>query len=172
MQTDSHNIWTSFHATLAQEGANPVFNHADPGAPAPGATTPGAPGTTTPPAGGGGPPASPFGGIIMPMIFVMGAIILFSIFSNRKQEKRRRELLGSIKKYDKVVTIGGLIGTVVELRDDEVVLKVDEHSSTKVRFTRSAIQSVLRPPAESESVKGHEEVAESKSKGESVGAKN
>jgi preprotein translocase subunit YajC len=177
-QSDTHGFWSSFQATLAQnnnQGANPVFNQANPGAGSPTNTAaPGAGGTTTAPAptgGGGAPQGSPFGGIFIPLMVMMGAIILFSFLSNRKQDKKRRQLLNAVKKYDKVVTLGGIIGTVVELRDDEVVLKVDEHSSTKIRFTRSAIQQVLRPPGESETAKGGEEIAESKSKGESVGAK-
>lgn len=176
-QSDTHGFWTSFHATLAQngtQGANPVFNQANPGAGgAPNTTAPGAGGTTTAPVptGGGAPQGSPFGGIFIPLMVMMGAIILFSFLSNRKQDKKRRELLGAVKKYDKVVTLGGLIGTVVELRDDEVVLKVDEHSSTKIRFTRAAIQQVIRPPGETEPAKGGDELTESKSKGESVGVK-
>jgi preprotein translocase YajC subunit len=42
-----------------------------------------------------------------------------------------------------VVTIGGIVGTVVATRDDEVVLKVDESTNTKMTFVRKAIQRVL-----------------------------
>ncbi len=145
MQTEIHAIWTPF-ATLAQEsGANPIFNQANPGQAPAGGGTPTAPGTTGAPVGSQ-PSASPFGGIMLPLFAVLAVFIILNVFTSRKQDKKRRELLGAIKKYDKVVTIGGIIGTVVELRDDEVVLKVDDHSSTKIRFTRAAIQSVLRPP--------------------------
>jgi preprotein translocase subunit YajC len=108
----------------------------------------------------------------MPLVLVVMVILIFSAITGRRQEKKRRELLSSVKKYDKVVTIGGLIGTVVELRDDEVVLKVDDHSSTKIRFTRSSIQHVLRPPGETPAGKGDEKDAETGAKSESVGAKN
>ena len=55
-----------------------------------------------------------------------------------------QQLLSSLKKQDRVLTIGGLIGTVVEVRDDEVVLKIDENANTRARFTKNAIQQVLK----------------------------
>lgn len=169
MQIEPHAVWTSLHATLAQGGnANPLFNQANPGGQAPAPTDGSTP--TTPGTGARGPAGgTPQGSLsfMLPLFIVLGGVILIQVFAARKQDKKRKSLLSAVKKYDKVVTIGGIIGTVVELRDDEVVLKVDEHSSTKIRFTRSAIQTVLRAPEESKGA----EVVESKSKGESVGAK-
>jgi preprotein translocase subunit YajC len=86
---------------------------------------------------------SPFGGILPILILIMVAFLVMSIFSQRKEKKRRQALLADLKKNDKVVTIGGIVGTIVELRDNEVVLKVDESSNTRMRFTRSAIQGPL-----------------------------
>ena len=42
-----------------------------------------------------------------------------------------------------VVTVGGIIGTVADIRDDEVVLVTDETSRTRIRVTRASIQQVL-----------------------------
>jgi preprotein translocase subunit YajC len=52
-------------------------------------------------------------------------------------------MLGQLKKGDRIQTIGGVLGTVVEARDTEVLVKVDESSNTKIRFARSAIHRVL-----------------------------
>jgi preprotein translocase subunit YajC len=52
-------------------------------------------------------------------------------------------MLAELSKNDRVVTIGGVIGTVVEVRENEVVLKVDESSNTRMRFSRNAIQSLV-----------------------------
>ena len=62
--------------------------------------------------------------------------------SNREKQQRQ-ELLNSLKKNDKVITIGGLIGTVANVTPDgkEVTLKVDDN--TKLRFLRSSIQTVV-----------------------------
>ena len=103
------------------------------------------PGTTgTPPAGGAPPPA------LFDMIRSFGPIILivivfyFFIFgSKRKQEKQRQNMLSQLKKGDRIQTIGGILGTVIEARDSEVLVKVDESSNAKIRFSRSAIHKVV-----------------------------
>ena len=51
-------------------------------------------------------------------------------------------MLDTMQKNSRVRTIGGIIGTIVDVRDDEVVIKIDEASNTKMRVTRSAIGKV------------------------------
>jgi preprotein translocase YajC subunit len=58
-------------------------------------------------------------------------------------------MLSSIKKNDSVRTVGGIIGSVVEVKPDVVVLKVDENSNTKVTVARSKIEAVLKESAAS-----------------------
>jgi preprotein translocase subunit YajC len=76
---------------------------------------------------------------------MLGVIVMyFFIFrSKRNQDKKRAEQMNSLKRGDRVQTIGGILGTVVEAKDDEVLLKVDETSNTKIRFSRNAIHRVL-----------------------------
>jgi len=76
---------------------------------------------------------------------LLGIIVLyFFVFrSKRKQDRQRQDMLGQLKKGDRVQTIGGILGTVIEARDTEVLVKVDESSNTKIRFARSAIHRVL-----------------------------
>lgn len=76
------------------------------------------------------------GGMFLVMIF-------FSISSGRKEKKKKAELMASLAKGSKVQTIGGILGTVVEVRDDELIVKVDENSNTRLRFAKSAITAVL-----------------------------
>jgi len=88
------------------------------------------------------PQGSPFSGLLpIILIFVVLWIVLF--LPQRREKKRRQELLAMIKKGDRVLTVGGAIGTVLEVRPNEVTLKVDENTNTRMRFSRSAIQSVL-----------------------------
>jgi preprotein translocase subunit YajC len=103
--------------------------------------------TTTSPAGAAAtqattaPPwwASPF---VLPMILL--ALFLFlSSRSKKTQERKVQDMLNAIKRGDKVQTIGGILGTVVEARDTEVLVKVDETNNTKIRFSRKAIHRVL-----------------------------
>ena len=80
------------------------------------------------------------------MIWIMLAAIIglfwWSSRSRKKQDQKHRDLLASLKKGDKIVTVGGIIGMVVEVREDEVVVKVDETNNVRMRFTRGAIRSV------------------------------
>jgi preprotein translocase subunit YajC len=92
------------------------------------------------PSGGQQAPA-PFGGGMMFILLAMVLLMLFtSIMAGRKEKKKRAELMSSLKKQDKVQMIGGIIGTVVELSDDEVVLRVEEG---RIRFHKSAVQAIL-----------------------------
>lgn len=76
-------------------------------------------------------------------------IVMFWIMSSgrRKEQKRFQEMLNALKRNDRVLTIGGIVGTVVEVRDDVVILKVDETNNVKMQFLRSAIKEVLRESA-------------------------
>ncbi|MEM9417822.1 MAG: preprotein translocase subunit YajC [Planctomycetota bacterium] len=95
------------------------------------------------PDGGATTGANPFGGgFITLMILMFGLMILFTMGGNRKEKKRRAQLLADLSKGAKVQTVGGVIGKVVEVRDDEVLVKVDENTNTSMRFAKSAINSV------------------------------
>lgn len=94
----------------------------------------------------GNTPAAPSGlGPIFPILLaIMAFMIITTIMSGRKEKKKRAEMMSSLGKHDRVQTIGGIIGVIQELRDDEVVLRVDESSNTRIRFARSAVQQVLK----------------------------
>ena len=99
---------------------------------------------TTAPAGTPPPPA--FQLISSPMFILVLAMIAFWIFvsgGKRKEERKRQDMLNQLKKGDRIQTIGGILGTVIEARDSEVLVKVDESSNTKLKFSRSAIHKVL-----------------------------
>lgn len=115
-----------------------------------GAAAPGATGTAAPAGQQGPPPSNPFS-LMGPLLLVMVFVIGFSMLTSRKEKKRREQVLASIKKGEKVLTIGGIIGTIADVRDDEVTLRVDENSNVKMRFTRSSIQQVLKSVPDTES---------------------
>lgn len=113
----------------------------------------GAGGTTAAPSGGadGATPPAGGGGGIDPMLMMLPLLAVLFIFMtipaarrDKRQRKERQAMLDALGKHDKVMTTGGVIGTVVELRDDEVVLKVDENTNTRIKFSRTAIQQVIR----------------------------
>lgn len=134
--------------TLAQNGAAPsIPGEARPMTADPGAL--GGPGTNE-----GAP--SGFPPLIIIMFLVITMMIVFSILGQRRERKKRESLIRAVKKHDKVQTIGGVIGSIVELKPDFVVLKVDESSNTRITFARSAIQQVIKSsdsrPEETEKV--------------------
>lgn len=78
------------------------------------------------------------------LMLAMLVFFLLSARSQRKREKKQREELhANLAKNNRVLTLGGIIGTIVSVKDDEVVLKVDESTNTKMTIIKSAIQRVL-----------------------------
>ena len=78
----------------------------------------------------------------MQLLFIGGIFVImyFILFREpRKRQRQQQQMVQSIKKNDKVRTVGGIIGTVVDVKDDEIVLKVDESNNTKIRIMASAI---------------------------------
>jgi preprotein translocase subunit YajC len=57
----------------------------------------------------------------------------------RKKQQQHKQMVQSLQKNDRVRTIGGIIGTVVDIKDDEITLKVDESNNTKIKVASSAI---------------------------------
>jgi preprotein translocase subunit YajC len=57
-------------------------------------------------------------------------------------------MLPNVKKGDKITTIGGIVGTIVEMREKDVTVKIDESANTRVKFARWAIRGVGAPDEE------------------------
>lgn len=80
----------------------------------------------------------------MPLFLGLGLIMWFLVLRPRSAEQKKyKDMMSSIKKGDRVITIAGIIGTVVNLTDDEVVLKIDESTNTKMTLVRNAIKANL-----------------------------
>lgn len=98
----------------------------------------------TGPAGQKPPPWAEFFSSPMSLLAIGLLFLWIFMFSGkRKDEKKRKDLLNQIKRGDRVQTIGGIIGKVVEAEELKVLLKVDESSNTKIWFSRGAIAKVL-----------------------------
>ncbi len=87
------------------------------------------------------------GGGLTQFLFLMGGMILIMYFvlfrPQMKEQKKRKAMLASIKKHDHVLTNGGIHGVVVSVSDNDVVLKIDENSNIRVKFSRSAVNNIL-----------------------------
>ena len=77
-------------------------------------------------------------------LLIIGVFWFFLMGGQRREKKKRAALIAAIKKGDKVQTVGGVLGTVVEVRPSDVLVKVDENANTRIKFARSAIQNILQ----------------------------
>lgn len=77
------------------------------------------------------------------MLVIMGVFVFMSMSGQRREKKKHAKMLSALGKGNRVLTAGGIYGTVVELRDNEVLVKVDENNNTRMKFTREAIKTVL-----------------------------
>ena len=92
--------------------------------------------------------ASPGGsGQLATTFITFGLVFLIFYFliirPQNKKQKEARQMLANLKKGDRVVTIGGIRGTIQAVKDDAVVLKVDDN--TKIEFNKTAVAAVLNP---------------------------
>jgi preprotein translocase subunit YajC len=102
---------------------------------------------TSTPSAPAAPPAQGWDVLLRQMLPLFLIIAVFWWWMGRSRRKERQafeNLLSSLKRNDRVQTIGGVYGTVVDVRGNEVVLKVDETNNVKIRFNRSAIKEVIR----------------------------
>ena len=85
---------------------------------------------------------------VFPMV-VIGFLWYFLLFRpQRREQQRRQDVLKALKKNDRVVTIGGIIGTIASVSQDgqDVTLKVDDN--TRIRMLRSSIQGPYKEEKE------------------------
>lgn len=80
-------------------------------------------------------------------IILMVVIFYFLLWRpQKKQQKRRQEMLDSLKPGAKIVTVGGVMGTIVSLHDDYLVIRVAD--KVEIRVTRAAVAQVLSKGSE------------------------
>ena len=80
------------------------------------------------------------GGLALPLLFFV-ALYFLMILPNQRKQKKWQEMLGQIKSGDRVTTNGGIRGTVLNVKDDSVVLRV-QPDGVKLEFVKSAIAAV------------------------------
>ncbi|MCQ2412960.1 MAG: preprotein translocase subunit YajC [Sphaerochaetaceae bacterium] len=95
--------------------------------------------------------ASAGGSMVTTLITFAVIIMIFYFLIIRPQKKRDNEvknMLAAMKKGDKIVTIGGIRGTVAVVKESTVIVKVDDN--TRIEFSKNAISQVLNQKAETE----------------------
>ena len=80
---------------------------------------------------------------VLPWLLILAVMLVVMILPGKQQAKKRKEMMAGMSKNDRVLTRGGIIGVVMEVRDNEIILKVDESNNTRMHFARQAIQHVF-----------------------------
>ncbi|HOW58174.1 MAG TPA: preprotein translocase subunit YajC [Candidatus Omnitrophota bacterium] len=89
-----------------------------------------------------GVPAGQGGSIMafLPMYLIMfGILYFFMIRPQQKKQKELQNMIANLKKGDRVITSGGIIGVITGIQNDYLVLKVGDSDTTKIEVLKSAI---------------------------------
>jgi len=84
----------------------------------------------------------------LPFVLIIVIVYFLMIRPQNKKRKETEKMLAAIKKGDKIVTIGGLHGTIQTVKESTVIIKVDDN--VKLEFLRSAISNVVQPSKDKE----------------------
>ncbi|MBM3244421.1 MAG: preprotein translocase subunit YajC [Candidatus Omnitrophica bacterium] len=90
----------------------------------------------------------PQGQAVNPIVNLFPLLLIFVIFyfllirPQKKQEKERQKMIGSLNKNDDVVTSGGIHGTVVNVKDKTVVIRIDENVKIEVEKNCIALKTI------------------------------
>ena len=77
----------------------------------------------------------------LPIVLIIGIFYFLILRPQNKKQKETQRMIQALKKGDRVVTIGGIHGVIQTVKENSLILKVDEN--VKLEFTRSAISSVI-----------------------------
>lgn len=89
----------------------------------------------------------------MLLVTIVAIMFLYMFIVQRpamkKEQETRENMLKNLKKNDRILTSGGMYGIVtnVQLDADEITVRVDETTNTKIKITRSAVQKILNGDA-------------------------
>lgn len=118
--------------------------------------------------------AAPVGGMggglitFLPLILILLIMYFLMIRPQNKKQKETEKMIAALKKGDKVVTIGGIHGTVASTKEKTVIVKVDD--SSRIEFNRTAIATVIvdKPATAAEPEKEKKGLFGRKSKEDSI----
>ena len=78
--------------------------------------------------------------MFLPLILIFIVFYFFIIRPQKKKEDQRKSMIEAVKKNDRIITIGGIHGTVTQVDETSVLAQVD--NNTKLRIEKSALSSV------------------------------
>ncbi len=78
----------------------------------------------------------------LPFLLIFGIFYLLLIMPMRKRQKKHQELLSKLTKGDRVITTGGIFGTVVEAEGDVLTIRIADN--VKIQVARSAVAGLAK----------------------------
>ena len=84
------------------------------------------------------------GGSFVPLVAIGLIFVIFYVFiigPQKKEQKKTQEMIAGVQKGDKIVTIGGIHGVITSVKENSIILKVDDNC--KLEMNRSAIANVI-----------------------------
>jgi len=81
---------------------------------------------------------------LLPLVLMFALMYVILIVPQKKREKKTREMLNSLEVGNKIVTIGGITGKIINIKDDEVTIETGIER-TKIQFKKWAIKEVEKP---------------------------
>ena len=83
----------------------------------------------------------------IPPYIIIGAMLIFLYLmmfrGPKKKQQKHSQMVKALQKNDKVKTIGGIVGTIIDVKDDIITLKIDESNNTKIKVVAGAISGKL-----------------------------
>jgi len=93
-----------------------------------------------PPGGAGGAQQGSWISTLFPLVVIFAIFYFLMIRPQQKQQKKHREMLSALKRGDKVITRGGIIGVIHGIADNVITVEVAEN--VRVKFSRDSISGV------------------------------
>jgi preprotein translocase subunit YajC len=82
---------------------------------------------------------------LAPLLLIFGVFYFLLIRPQQQKQKAHREMLGKLKRGDRVVTAGGIMGKITTVKDGVDEVEVEIAPNVKVSVLRGTIGDVLRP---------------------------
>lgn len=78
----------------------------------------------------------------LPLLFILAIFYLIVFLPARRRQKKLQEMIDNLKAGDKVITSGGIYGTIVGFKDDRIQLRIAEN--VKIELSRNSVTALQR----------------------------
>jgi preprotein translocase subunit YajC len=79
-------------------------------------------------------------GQLAPLVIMLGIFYFLLIAPMRKRQKQQEQMIAALKPGDRVITAGGICGTIVGIKDDRITLRIADQ--VKIEITKSSVSGL------------------------------